>query len=132
MVDQRQEVRFRIERYLAAAGPARSFARLEIGASMLRVGFVGLGAISHEHVLGYLTNPDAEIVAVCCPDECASRLWLEKWKLPFATYYNSLEPMLENEHLDLVEILTPTYLHAPQAIACARAKVKGISLQKPM
>jgi predicted dehydrogenase len=40
--------------------------------------------------------------------------------------------MLENERLDLVEILTPTYLHAPQAIACARAKVKGISLQKPM
>jgi predicted dehydrogenase len=99
---------------------------------MLRVGFVGLGAISHEHVLGYLDNPDAEIVAVCCPDEYATRLWLQKWKLSRATHYNSLEAMLQNEDLDLVEILTPTFLHAPHAIACARAKVKGISLQKPM
>jgi predicted dehydrogenase len=99
---------------------------------MLRVGFVGLGAISQEHVLGYLDNPDAEVIAVCCPDELAVQLWLQKWKLPRATHYTSLEAMLASEHLDLVEILTPTYLHAEHAMACARAKVKGISLQKPM
>lgn len=99
---------------------------------MLRVGFVGLGAISHEHVLGYLDNPDAEIVAVCSPEEDSARLWLQKWKLSRALHYASLEAMLANESLDLVEILTPTYLHAEHAIACARASVKGISLQKPM
>jgi predicted dehydrogenase len=99
---------------------------------MLKVGFIGLGAISHEHVLGYLESQDAEIIAVCCPEEHVTRRWLQKWKLPHAEDYTSLEDMLENEQLDLVEILTPTYLHAPQAIACAKAKVKGISLQKPM
>jgi predicted dehydrogenase len=99
---------------------------------MLRVGFVGLGAISHDHVLGYLDNPDAEIVAVCTPDEHAAQLWLQKWKLPRAVHYASLEAMIATERLDLVEILTPTYLHAEHAIACAKAKVKGISLQKPM
>jgi predicted dehydrogenase len=99
---------------------------------MLKVGFVGLGTISHEHVLGYLDNPDAEIVAVCCPDEDAARLWLQKWKLSRAVHYTSLEGMLASERLDLVEILTPTYLHAQHAIACTKAKVKGISLQKPM
>jgi hypothetical protein len=35
--------------------------RMKIGASMLRVGFIGLGAMSHEHVPGYLGNSDAEI-----------------------------------------------------------------------
>src|SRR5690242_10010183 len=73
---------------------------------MLKVGFVGLGTISHEHVLGYLDNPDAEIVAVCCPDEDAARLWLQKWKLSRAVHYTSLEGMLASERLDLVEILT--------------------------
>jgi predicted dehydrogenase len=46
--------------------------------------------------------------------------------------YVFLEAMLANERLDLVEILTPNYLHAPHVIACAKARVKGISLQKPM
>ena len=32
---------------------------------MLKVGFVGLGAISHENVLGYVGSPDATVTAVC-------------------------------------------------------------------
>jgi predicted dehydrogenase len=101
---------------------------------MLRVAFVGLGAISHEHVLGYLDSPAAEIVAVCCPEEEkeVARRWLQKWNLADTRYYACLDAMLQSEKLDLVEILTPTYLHAPHAIACARAGIKGISLQKPM
>jgi hypothetical protein len=61
-------------------------------------------------------------VAVCCPDECAFRLWLQKWKLNRVAYYNSLESMLENEHLDLVEILTPTY---PQGYLLGMGKSEG-------
>ena len=99
---------------------------------MLKVGFIGLGAISHEHVLGYLDSPETDIVAVCGPEKDAARAWLQKWSLPQARYYSAYEKMLEREPLDLVEILSPTYLHAAQAVACARAKVKGISLQKPM
>ena len=100
--------------------------------SMLKVGFVGLGSISYENVLGYLDSEDAEIVAVCRRDESAARLWLEKWKLPNARYYENLGDMLENEGLDIVEILTPHYLHSPHAVQCAAAGVKGLSLQKPM
>ncbi len=99
---------------------------------MLKVGFIGLGRISHEHMLGYLNNPEAEVVAVCCPDQEAAQLWLRKFNLSHVRHYLSLDAMLATERLDLVEILTPTYLHAQHATACARAKVKGISLQKPM
>src|SRR6188474_2859421 len=99
---------------------------------VLKVGFIGLGTISHEHVLGYLGSEEAQITAVCDLEEAAARLWLRKYNLTNARYYRCSETMLATETLDIVEILTPVYLHAPQALACARANVKGISIQKPM
>ena len=99
---------------------------------MLRVGFIGLGTISDENVLGYLDSDDARIVAVCDPDEEAARKRLKKWNLSDARYFRNYEDMLEREDLDIAEILTPHHLHCPQAVRCAEAKVKGISLQKPM
>jgi predicted dehydrogenase len=99
---------------------------------MLQVGFVGVGAISHENILGYLDSNDAEVVAVCSLDEHASRQFVKKWDLKNVKIFNQLEKMLEHEELDIVEILTPHHLHASHAIQCADAKVKGISLQKPM
>jgi predicted dehydrogenase len=98
---------------------------------MLKVGFVGLGSISNENVLGYLDSDQAQIVAVCRRDKAAARQWLQKWNLK-ARYYPNLEDMLEKEELDIVEILTPTYLHRSHAVKCAEAGVRAISLQKPM
>ncbi len=86
---------------------------------MLKVGFIGLGTISHENVLGYLDAEDTAIVAVCDRDEAVARQWLKKWNLPGARFYRNYEEMLEQERLDLVEILTPHYLHCVQAIKCA-------------
>jgi predicted dehydrogenase len=99
---------------------------------VLRVGFIGLGAISHEDVLGYLDSPDAEIVAVSCLSEADAREWLAKYSLPHARYFRDYREMLDSNNFDIVEILTPHDLHHEQALACASAKVKGISLQKPM
>lgn len=99
---------------------------------MLRVGFVGLGFISHENVLGYLGSPDAKIVAVCDPDESRARQWLGTYELEDARYYRDDGDMLEHESLDIVEILTPHHLHYEQVMRCAQAGIRGISLQKPM
>jgi predicted dehydrogenase len=99
---------------------------------MLRVGFIGLGWVSHENVLGYLRSTEAEIVAVCClsPEQAAQ--WLARHKQPQARYYRRHEDMLAAEKLDIVEILTPHHTHYRHAIDCARSGVRGISLQKPM
>ena len=98
----------------------------------LKIGFIGLGAISNENVLGYLDTDDAEIVAICDPDENAAHQWRQRWELPKATYYRDHETMLATEQFDIVEILTPHHLHCAHAIACAEAKTRAISLQKPM
>ncbi len=99
---------------------------------VLKVGFIGLGTISNENVLGYLDSEDAEIVATCDLDEDLVRQWLKKWKWPQARFYKNYQDMLTKEDLDIVEILTPHHLHCSQTMTCAKAKVKGISLQKPM
>ncbi|MBI81926.1 MAG: hypothetical protein CMJ81_01895 [Planctomycetaceae bacterium] len=100
--------------------------------NMLRVGFVGLGAISHENVLGYLDSQDARIVAVCNRNREQGRAWLERYGLSDAEHFTDYREMLASAELDLVEILTPHHLHCEQAIAAAQAAVRGISLQKPM
>ncbi len=100
---------------------------------MLRVGFVGLGFISDEHVLGYIDNEDARIVAVADVDAEKGRAWLRKWKLPYdVELYTNFEDMLQREALDILEILTPHNLHCPMVLKAAEASVKNISVQKPM
>ena len=100
---------------------------------MLKVGFVGLGFISDEHVLGYIDNEDARIVAVADVDAEKGRAWLRKWKLPYdVELYTNFEDMLQREALDILEILTPHNLHCPMVLKAAEASVKNISVQKPM
>jgi predicted dehydrogenase len=99
---------------------------------MLKVGFIGLGNISHENVLGYLQSPDAQVVAVCSRNEERAREWLARYGLGEARYYSDYRAMLDSESLDIVEILTPHDLHYEQVMGCAQARVRGISLQKPM
>ena len=99
---------------------------------MLRVGFIGLGVISHENVLGYLDSPDARIVAVCNRNRETGLPWLQQYGLTEAEHFTDYREMFSEARLDLVEILTPHHLHHEQAIAAAEAGVRGVSLQKPM
>jgi predicted dehydrogenase len=98
----------------------------------LKIGFIGLGHISHENVLGYLGDSEARIVAVCSPTESRAREWLAGYGLTHASYYHDHRDMLAREKLDIVEILTPHHLHRRHAVDAAEAGVRGISLQKPM
>ena len=76
---------------------------------MLKVGIVGIGGISRVHINGYLAAEGAKIVAAADIDENAKCRSI----LPEDTrFYTSLSEMLENEELDMLDICTPTYLHA--------------------
>ena len=98
----------------------------------LKVGFIGLGHISHENVLGYLGESGARIVAVCSRSEAPAREWLKKYGLTDANYYADHRAMIDREQLDIIEILTPHDLHYRHAVDAAEGGVRGISLQKPM
>ena len=68
---------------------------------MLRVGFIGLGAISHENVLGYSDSPDAEIVAVSCLSEADAQAWLARYGLPHVKYFRDYRKMLDTIRISI-------------------------------
>lgn len=99
---------------------------------MLRVGIIGCGDISNLNVLGYIHSQDAELVAVADTDVKCAADKLERWGLRSLKIYDDYKKMVDREDLDIVEILTPHYLHAPMAEYAAKAGVPGISVQKPL
>ena len=97
--------------------------------SKLRVGIVGAGNVADLHALGYERDERAEIVAICDPDEDAAIRRSLDWGAE--VYYNDFDELLADENVQAVEILTPNYLHASQAIKALKAG-KHVSVERPM
>ena len=97
---------------------------------MLKVGIVGLGGISKVHLDGYRELEGVKLVAAADvrADE-APRAELAR-ELG-AKIYKSLDEMLQNEKLDMLDICTPTPYHLDMA---KRALSLGLNvlLEKPM
>lgn len=94
----------------------------------IKVGIVGLGLVARSHLKGYLAHPRAEVVAVCDLSEEHARTFARQHHVP--QVYTSYEEMLAKGGIDLVDIATPTFLHAPMALQAARAG-KHIHCEKP-
>ncbi len=92
---------------------------------MLKVGLVGVGAISGAHISGWADYNDAKLVAVCDirPEQME--------KVDGVNKYTSFDEMLSNEELDIVDICLPTFLHAEYAIK-AMEKGKHVLCEKPI
>lgn len=95
----------------------------------LRVGIVGVGSVADLHAKGYLEHPDAEIVAVCDPDEDLAIQRSLDWGA--RRYYTDFDEFVQDPLVDAVAILTPNYLHAPQAAAALQAG-KHVSMERPI
>jgi predicted dehydrogenase len=100
---------------------------------MLKVGIIGTGVIFDLHILGYLNNADAKVVALCNRTKEKAREKIQKFKLDEnIPIYSDYKEMLDQENLDIVEILLPHYLHAEVTSYAAKKGIKAISIQKPM
>jgi predicted dehydrogenase len=86
--------------------------------SALRVGVIGLG-IGRHHIHGYQLHPGAEVVAIADPNE--DRLSEIGDKYAICSRYDSAEPMLREEELDLVSVCTPNKFHKPLTVAAFKA-----------
>jgi predicted dehydrogenase len=95
----------------------------------LRMGIVGAGNISTLNVPGYLEHPKCDVLALCDPKVERGKARAEEWNIP--RVYDSLPALLQDEEIDAVEILTPTYMHAEHVVAAAEAG-KHVSCQKPI
>jgi len=98
---------------------------------MLKIGIIGLGAISSAHIKGYLEFPDrAEIVALCDIYPEKAEKALKRFNLE-ADVYDNYKKMLERADIDLVSICTPPYTHSDITIDFLNADINVIC-EKPM
>ena len=95
----------------------------------LRIGLVGCGRISRNHLAAIAQlNDELELAAVC--DTVAERAQAAAGETG-AKVYTDYEQMLNNEKLDIVSICTPSGLHAEQGVLAAEAGCHVIT-EKPM
>jgi predicted dehydrogenase len=97
---------------------------------MLRVGFIGVGAMGLSHVRSIHKGcaKYAQAVAVCARNEANIA---KVWEIaPRARVYTDPDALV-NSDLDAVFISTPNFLHVPQALRALKAG-KHVFLEKPV
>jgi predicted dehydrogenase len=98
-------------------------------ADKLRIGFVGAGAISQYHLVGWSEMADAQVVAICDIDQAKARAKAQAFNIP--NVYADFRTMIEREKLDAVDIVTPVGTHAALTRLAADAGLH-VSCQKPL
>ena len=96
-----------------------------------RVGVIGAGGISNNHIRGYLDAGRFEIAALADLNESAMVEKDERFNIA-PKHYTDAREMLEKEHLDVISVCTWHTGHATWTIAAAAFRPKAILCEKPM
>ena len=97
--------------------------------STLRVGVLGCGVISANHMKAWSHCLGAQVVAVCDPRRDRAEACAREFGV--AAFHDSPQTMFEAEALDLVDIITPRETHADMIRLAARHKVHALC-EKPL
>lgn len=95
----------------------------------LKIGVIGVGNISNEHIQAYLNNPRVELYAFCDIDEKQLDLMAKKYGV--TRTFTDKDEMLALPELDAVSVCTWNSQHAPCTIAALNAG-KHVLCEKPM
>lgn len=92
------------------------------------VGIVGLGLAATAHVRGYLCHPEAQVLAVCDTDAHRAAEFSERYGVE--RVYTSYPDLLDDRDIQVIDIATPTFLHARMTRQAALAG-KHVHCEKP-
>jgi len=95
----------------------------------LRFALLGCGRISKKHAEALAALKDAELAAVCDLSEEKARQTGEKLGVP---HYLNYDLMLSKEEVDVVNILTPSGMHAEHTVDIVSKYKKHVVCEKPM
>ena len=95
---------------------------------MLKVAIVGVGGMGGTHFRIYNDSDEFELVAAC---DIRLNMLKERVGEQNIRMYTDFDEMLKNEKVDIVDICTPSYLHAQHALAALNAGFNVIC-EKPM
>lgn len=129
--------RFLEESLLAAAAAAVSSRPLAAAAlaparrakDPVRVAVIGVRGQGRTHVAAYRDLPDAEVVALCDPDEGV--VGPAAKAVPDAKYVKDFRAVLDDPNVDAVSIATPNHWHALAAVWALQAG-KHVYVEKPL
>ena len=96
----------------------------------LRIGIAGLGRLGMRHAQALAQQTRGCTLVAACSPLAQERDWATQ-QLGLKHTYESLEQMLAHPGLDAVVLVTPTSLHADQAIAVLQAG-KHVFVEKPL
>jgi len=99
--------------------------------SQLRIAMVGAGfaADFHTEAFRQVKGIDCQVVAVCSARVESREAFAAKHSIPGV--YATVEEMLEQADVDVVDACVPTNLHAPVAVLAAQAG-KHVIVEKPL
>ena len=97
----------------------------------IRIGMVGSGFIARIHCRAYQMVCGYEVVlaGICSLDEAGARQLMEAYGIP--KLYSSLDEMLADPSLEIIDICTPPFLHLPMARQVLAAG-KHVIIEKPL
>ncbi len=96
----------------------------------VRVGLIGAGAVAgYVHVPGLRVADAARLVAIADEDRSLLQRRRDQWAVE--RLYTDASDLIADPAIDAVIIATPNYLHAPLAVAAARAG-KHVLCEKPL
>lgn len=95
-----------------------------------QVAVVGVGGIAQAHLTGWLEQPDAEIALLCDVNRTIAEERQQRYGLTAARIVSSLEEVFDSD-CTLVDLCTPSFLHAEQSVACLEAG-RHVLCEKPM
>src|ERR1035441_10329899 len=118
----------------AAAAAALAGKRLKAAPSdTVRIACVGLRGRGKDHIRGYSSLRNVEIVAMCDIDESVLNeraAGLEKAGKKKPQTYVDIRKLLENKEIDAISIATPNHSHTLQTIWACQAG-KDVYVEKP-
>lgn len=94
----------------------------------VRIAIVGAGMVARYHADAIGDTPGARLVAICRSGPERAAAAAQEFGVPCETSYTAL---LARSDVDAVSLCTPSGVHAPQAIAAAKAG-KHVLVEKPM
>lgn len=95
----------------------------------VKFAIIGCGRISYRHIEAIAANPEAKLVAAC---DLKLELAKERVNGLGVNVYRDYNEMLKKEAIDVVNIMTPSGMHAEHAMDIIRRYRKHVVIEKPM
>lgn len=95
----------------------------------LKIAIIGAGVWGENHARIYKAHPFAEVVAIC--DLNQNKAVETAARIGICEVYKDYNEMLDKCRCDAVAIVTPDFMHADIAVACAKAG-RHMLIEKPL